>query len=947
MENHRLRVLLIEDDEDDYILVRDMLAEIESPKIRLDWVARYDGGLRAICDSAYDAYLLDYQLGEGTGLDLLREAASSGCTAPIILLTGHGDYDVDMEAMKAGASDYLVKGQINPYLLERSIRYAIERKRAEDELRKARDELELRVVERTAELIESEERYKVLVESSQDVIYTVSPEGVITSLNPAFETTTGWLARDWVGGNYDGLIHPEYIGTIRERIRRVLGGEAIPPAEIRIRCSSGQYRIMELKTVPQVLKGTVVGVVGTARDVTDRKCAEERIHDQNEFLNTILESLTHPFYVLDANDYTIRMANSSAGSKGLYTGATCHALIHASELPCTGPEHLCPLKMIKETKKPSTTEHIHYDDKGQPRNIEVHGYPIFDRRGEVAQIIEYSFDITDRKRMEEDLRRARQELEERVRERTAELARANEALQESEEKYRELVQNANSIILRMDAEGNITFFNEFAQSFFGWSEDEILGRNIVGTIVPAMESTGRDLKTLARDIAEHPDIYANNENENIRRNGERVWVVWTNKPFFDQHGRVESVLSVGSDITDRKRAEEALRLDEARLQALLDLSRLKETSVDQISAYVLEQQVKLTRSSVGWVGFVNDDESVLTLHVWSGADGRGLVQRAVELPAGQEGLWAEVVRCKRSVIVNDYGISPKQVHATEHVAMERFMSTVVLEGDRTVAVAAVANKDRDYDQSDLRQLTLLLDGMWRFIQRGKAEEALRESERLAAMGRALSSVAHDMKTPLIAIGGFTRMVQRRLDPNSGDFEKLEIVVKETCRLESMVKDMLDFSRPLDLDRTEEDTNRLVQECMELAGQLAQEKRVNLGCRLSEDLPPARIDGMRMKQVVLNLIVNAVQASPEGETVTVRTGHARGYLLIDIIDRGEGIPPNRREEIFHPFVTTKREGTGLGLPIVKKIVEAHMGRVHILDNPDKKGVTLRVSLPLSE
>jgi PAS domain S-box-containing protein len=132
---------------------------------------------------------------------------------------------------------------------------------------------------------------------------------------------------------------------------------------------------------------------------------------------------------------------------------------------------------------------------------------------------------------------------------------ATQALKESEAKYRELVQNANSIILRIDVAGNVTFFNEFAQRFFGYAENEILGRNVVGTLMPETDTDDRNLAAVIKDIGQHPDQYVNTENENILRNGERVWIAWTNKPICDSEGRLKEILCVGNDITWRVRAE--------------------------------------------------------------------------------------------------------------------------------------------------------------------------------------------------------------------------------------------------------------------------------------------------------------------------------------------------------------------------------------------------------
>ena len=136
--------------------------------------------------------------------------------------------------------------------------------------------------------------------------------------------------------------------------------------------------------------------------------------------------------------------------------------------------------------------------------------------------------------------------------------RAEEALRASEIRYRELVQNANSAIIRWKRDGTIIFFNEYAESFFGYKAEEVLGKSVT-LLVPEKESTGVDLTSLAVDIVDHPARYVNNINENVRRDGVRVWMEWTNKPIFDGEGRVAEVLAVGIDITERIKAEEQMR----------------------------------------------------------------------------------------------------------------------------------------------------------------------------------------------------------------------------------------------------------------------------------------------------------------------------------------------------------------------------------------------------
>ena len=141
-DTRSLRILIADDDEDDYILTRDLLLRIGRPRVQLDWSPTYEGALEAIERNQHDVYLFDYHLGHSDGLQLLREALARGCKAPIILLTGNDNWETDVEAMKAGAADYLVKGQLDARLLERSIRYALERMRAQAELLEYAHEIE-------------------------------------------------------------------------------------------------------------------------------------------------------------------------------------------------------------------------------------------------------------------------------------------------------------------------------------------------------------------------------------------------------------------------------------------------------------------------------------------------------------------------------------------------------------------------------------------------------------------------------------------------------------------------------------------------------------------------------------------------------------------------------------------------------------------------------------
>ena len=175
-----------------------------------------------------------------------------------------------------------------------------------------------------------------------------------------------------------------------------------------------------------------------------------------------------------------------------------------------------------------------------------------------------------------------------------EYKQTRELLHESEQKYRELVENANSIILRATPEWNIIFFNAFAQKFFGYAEDEILGKSVMETIVPESESTGRDLRDMMQDIAYHPEKYRYNENENICKDGTRVWVAWTNKVIAGENGNPLEVLCIGNDITDRRCAEESLKNRLRYEQGLAECSRVLLT---QTSARMEKAMTHLLRAA--------------------------------------------------------------------------------------------------------------------------------------------------------------------------------------------------------------------------------------------------------------------------------------------------------------------------------------------------------------
>ena len=262
MDARPIRVLLVDDDEDDYVMTRDMLSELGRGAFTLDWVSSYEEALGAVARGVHDVYLLDYRLGARSGLDLLREAGGAAVAAPMILLTGQGGDEVDAEAMRAGAADYLIKGRLDAVLLGRSIRYAVERARALRALR------------------QSEERYHRLVELSPDAIL-VHVGGEIVFVNGAGVKLIGADTE----GQIVGRPIEEFVRHDRPdgAGRRIYGvaGEAKDAAfrEEKLVRSDGTEVCVEAAAVPFVYEDKpAVQVV--ARDISRRKQMEERLlHD--------------------------------------------------------------------------------------------------------------------------------------------------------------------------------------------------------------------------------------------------------------------------------------------------------------------------------------------------------------------------------------------------------------------------------------------------------------------------------------------------------------------------------------------------------------------------------------------------------------------------------------------------------------------------------------------
>ncbi|HFQ80746.1 MAG TPA: HAMP domain-containing histidine kinase [Desulfobacterales bacterium] len=219
-----------------------------------------------------------------------------------------------------------------------------------------------------------------------------------------------------------------------------------------------------------------------------------------------------------------------------------------------------------------------------------------------------------------------------------------------------------------------------------------------------------------------------------------------------------------------------------------------------------------------------------------------------------------------------------------------------------------------------------------------------EAEHLASMGQAVSCIAHDMKTPLTAIGGFIYQARKRLSSPARADERLTLAGKQVKRMERMILDMLAFAKPLNLECKPEPLSDLIRDTVTTVAGKAHHHQIRLQVEIEEDSQTIlRCDRHRLQQGLMNLLVNAIEASPPHGVVTIRGLTMKKEVWIEVIDQGKGIPAEERQKILQPFITTKRGGTGLGLPIVNKVITAHAGRLEINNNPPA-GTLFRLRLP---
>lgn len=497
-----ISVLLIDDDEDDYFLTKCLFDDFKDNGYKLEWTTDVSQALIAMKSGKHDIYLLDYRLGEYDGLKVLREAIAEGCTAPIILLTGQTDKEVDFEAMQAGAADYLVKGQFEAPLLERVIRYSIQHSRSLERMHA------------------SEKRFRSVIQSASDAIFLVNNFGNIILWNNAAEKIFGYTEEEILGKSAIVLMGAKYAQKATEfGVQRTLE-QFIAPLAGKIIQATGRRK--DQSEFPLELSGsvweTIEGYFYTAiiRDITERQKVSESLKESEERYRDLFENANDTIYLHDLTGKFISVNQTGERMFG-YTREEAKNL-HISQV--IAPESIEKAKLQIAAKiAGQTTSNYEIDcirKDGKRFSFEVNSRVIYDEQKPVA-IQGIARDISDRKKAEAERDR--------------------------------LYNFSNDLLGTIAFGGIIQHINPAWEKILGYKTSELIGKSLNEITHPDDLPNNKEE---ARKLRQGKSI--SSESRLICEDGSFRWISWNATPIVSE--QISYV--VGRNITERKIAERVL-----------------------------------------------------------------------------------------------------------------------------------------------------------------------------------------------------------------------------------------------------------------------------------------------------------------------------------------------------------------------------------------------------
>ncbi len=509
------RVLVIEDDREDYLLIRSALNDAALGEFSFDWARNYEEGLAALGRAECDVSLIGYRLGSRSGIDLLTEAVQAGYTIPIAIITGVGDVNHDA-AMAAGAADSIARSEITGTVLQRVIRHSREH------------------LEHLAELRRRDEWHRAILEYLSDSVLVFNAEARVTYASPAAVPLIGWTPEELVGQDGFALLHPEDTAYAQEWFAACLAQPGVPiHAAYRVRHKDGEYRPLEVIAVNRLDERSILGVVATFRDATER----HRVQASSRRMVAILEAASDLVGSADTEGRLTYLNRAGRSMLGLpdetditeLTIRDCHPA-WASEL------------IIREALPAAERDGIWRGETEllgrSGREIPVSQVIVAHRAhdGTVEYYSTIARDISDR----------------RATERALEL-RAHE-LREARDTLQTLIDSAPLAIFTLDTRGNVLTWNKTAEQIFGWREDEVVGR-----FIPFVsdEHLPEFRELLARASA--GETLTDVELVRHCKDGSKIDITVYATPMRAPDGQVQSILGLVADNRYRRSLEAQLR----------------------------------------------------------------------------------------------------------------------------------------------------------------------------------------------------------------------------------------------------------------------------------------------------------------------------------------------------------------------------------------------------
>ncbi len=270
---------------------------------------------------------------------------------------------------------------------------------------------------------------------------------------------------------------------------------------------------------------------------------------------------------------------------------------------------------------------------------------------------------------------------------------------------------------------------------------------------------------------------------------------------------------------------------------------------------------------------------------------------------------------------------------------ERIIAAVLLFllGLGSASLAAHEHRQKEH----YRRLSEKLGSVYEKVQ--ATFEGMKRAERLSALGQLSAGLAHEIRNPLASISGAAAILRRNRNLDPKQARCVDIIANECHRLDGLLTSFLNFARPRAPRFQTVELAAVLESTLALADHGVHGKTIHFDKQVEPELPPVECDPEQLEQVLLNLMLNAIEASPDGETVTLSASACDGRITIRVIDRGHGVAPAHVDRLFDPFFTTKEHGTGLGLPVAHQIMRQMGGSLQAHGNPDR-GMTFSVILP---